>query len=61
MRKTGFLYATLHGLPPKTYCEAHSGGCSDSRIILLWPKVLSTSGILAPSHPSTLRYTQGSG
>jgi len=63
MRKTGFLYATLHSLPPKTYCEAHSGGCSDFRIILLWPEVLKTSGILAPSHPdpSTLRYTQGSG
>jgi len=46
MRKTGFLYATLHGPPPKTYCEAHSGGCSDFRIILLYPEVLSTSASL---------------
>jgi hypothetical protein len=40
-RKTGFLYATLHGPPPKTYCEEYSGGFSDLRIILL----------PAPSHP----------
>jgi hypothetical protein len=41
-RKTGvFFYLTLHSLPSKTYCEAHSGRFSGLRIVLL----------LAPSHP----------
>jgi len=40
-----FSCATLHSPPPKTYCEAHPGGFSDLRIILLWP------GSLLPSRP----------
>jgi hypothetical protein len=41
MKDWVFFYLTLHSLPSKTYCEAHSGRFSGLRIVLL----------PAPSHP----------
>ncbi len=43
-----FSYLTLHSPPPKTYCEAHSGRFSGSRIILLG---LKSSQYFRPACP----------
>ena len=43
LQKKDWVFSTnLHSLPPKTHREAHPGGFSGLRIIL----------ILAPSHPA---------